>query len=563
MLSWNSLGDMKSNSLTRNQITEIGIAAAVLIGLYLTSRHSYLLFHSLTEVFSVVVAWSIFMLVWNARRFLDNGYFLLIGIAFFSIGLIDILHTLAYAGMGVFAGENANLPTQLWLAGRYLQSATFLLAPLFLRKRLQTNSAFLAYFGASLFLLASIFYWRVFPASYVDGIGLTPFKIASEYVICGFLLAALALLVRARHSFDPNVVWLVGWSLGVSIASELAFVSYISVYDFANMVGHLLKIIAFYLMYKAIIQTGLVKPYDLVFRELKQNENALRLAKEELERRVAERTAEWRAANEQLQIELMERQRAEEQVRKLNAELEQRVVERTEKLTQREIELEESNRELEAFAYSVSHDLRTPLRSVHSFSGLVLKEYSSALASQGRDFLQLIHDNAEEMDGLINGLLTFSRLSRQPLKKQTVKCTDLVRQVLQDLQSEQDGRDVKILIGDLPTCEADPLLLKQVWANLLSNALKFTRRRNPACIDVGWCVQDGEKAYFVKDNGAGFDMEHAEERLFGVFQRFHHAEDYPGTGVGLAIVARIIRRHGGHVWAESEVDRGATFYFTL
>ncbi len=554
---------MNTARLSRSQISEIGIGAAVLVGLYLTSRHSYLLFHSLSEVFGIVVAWSIFMLVWNARRFLDHGYFLLIGVAFFSVGVIDLFHTLAYAGMGVFPGESANLATQLWIAARYMQSISFLIAPLFVRRKLHSSVAFLAYSAITLVVLASIFYWRIFPVSYQEGSGLTPFKIASEYVICGFLAAALALLLRARRSFDPNIVRLVGSSLAVSIASELAFTSYVSVYDLANMLGHLFKIVAFYLMYKAIIQTGIVKPYDLVFRELKQNENALQAAKEELEQRVAERTAELRTANEQLQVELAERARAEEQVKRLNAELEQRVIERTEKLAQREIALEEANSELEAFAYSVSHDLRAPLRSVQAFSALVLKEYSALLAPEGRRFLELIHGNAQEMDALINGLLTFSRLSRQPLTKQTVDCTVLVRQVLQDTQPEQDHRNVEIVIGDLPTCRADPLLLKQVWANLLSNALKFTRRREQARIEVGWCTQEGKAVYFVKDNGAGFNLEHAEERLFGVFQRFHHAEDYEGTGVGLAIVARIIRRHGGHIWADAEVDKGATFYFTL
>jgi len=159
-------------------------------------------------------------------------------------------------------------------------------------------------------------------------------------------------------------------------------------------------------------------------------------------------------------------------------------------------------------------------------------------------------------------LLTFSRLSRQPLNKEPVVPANLVRRVLSDLSGEQEGRQVEIVVGELPTCQADPGLLKQVFANLLSNALKYTRQRDVARIEVGCAAQDGATVYFVKDNGAGFDMRYAD-KLFGVFQRLHRAEEFEGTGVGLAIVQRIIHRHGGRIWAEAEVDKGATFYFTL
>jgi len=163
---------------------------------------------------------------------------------------------------------------------------------------------------------------------------------------------------------------------------------------------------------------------------------------------------------------------------------------------------------------------------------------------------------------LIDDLLAFSRLSRQPLSKQLVRSTDLVRQCVDELHAEQQDRRVEIAIGDLPACQADPALLKQVWMNLMSNALKYTRKQEMAVIAVGCQEQDGATAYFVRDNGVGFDMQYVD-KLFGVFQRLHRAEDYEGTGVGLAIVQRIILRHGGRVWAEAAVEHGATFYFTL
>ena len=225
-------------------------------------------------------------------------------------------------------------------------------------------------------------------------------------------------------------------------------------------------------------------------------------------------------------------------------------------------QLQQANSELEAFAYSVSHDLRAPLRAINGFSRILLEEHAPQLSDEAQHYLHLVRDNAQYMGQLVDDLLAFSRLSRQPLKLQRVVCTDLVRQVLVELGHEHEGRRVDITIGELPVCQADPVLLKQVFVNLLANALKFTRQRDVAVITIGCREDGGERIYFVQDNGVGFDMRYAS-KLFGVFQRLHSSEEYEGTGVGLAIVQRIIHRHGGRVWAEAVVDQGATFYFTL
>jgi signal transduction histidine kinase len=225
-------------------------------------------------------------------------------------------------------------------------------------------------------------------------------------------------------------------------------------------------------------------------------------------------------------------------------------------------QLEAANKELEAFSYSVSHDLRAPLRAIDGFSRIVLEDYAAQLPSEGQRYLQLVRGNTRQMGQLVDDLLTFSRLSRQPLSRQPVDPVDLVSRCLQDLQGERDGRHVEVSVVDLPAAQADPAMLKQVWVNLLGNALKFTRRRPVAVIEVGCRPAEAGPVYFVKDNGTGFDMRYAH-KLFGVFQRLHRAEDYEGTGVGLALVQRIVHRHGGRVWAEAEVDKGAAFYFTL
>jgi PAS domain S-box-containing protein len=251
----------------------------------------------------------------------------------------------------------------------------------------------------------------------------------------------------------------------------------------------------------------------------------------------------------------IENARHHQEVQVLNLELERRVADRT-------AGLEAANKELESFSYSVAHDLRAPLRALDGFSRLAIEEFAPQLPSEAQRYLSLVRHNAQQMGQLIDDLLAFSRLGRKPVNRQRVRPTDVVRQAVQDLEREHEGRAVKILIGELPECDADPALLKQVFLNLLSNALKFTRNRDIPCIEVQSRTESNESIYSVKDNGVGFDMQYAG-KLFSVFQRLHSPEEYEGTGVGLAIVQRIVHRHGGRIWAEAEVDKGATFHFTL
>ncbi|MGD8453300.1 MAG: PAS domain S-box protein [Phycisphaerae bacterium] len=246
---------------------------------------------------------------------------------------------------------------------------------------------------------------------------------------------------------------------------------------------------------------------------------------------------------------------AQQTLHTLNTELEQRVRERT-------AQLEAANQELEAFSYSVSHDLRAPLRAMDGYARILVEEYAPRLEPDATRYLERVRVNARQMGQLIDDLLAFSRLTRHSVQTRQVALAPLVQEVLEDLREWQRDRPVEVTLGDLPDCEADRGLLKQLLTNLLANALKFTRGRNPARVEVG-ARQDGdETVYFVRDNGVGFDMRYAD-KLFGVFQRLHRTEDYEGTGVGLAIVQRIARRHGGRVWTEAEPEKGATFYFTV
>ncbi|HYS02557.1 MAG TPA: ATP-binding protein [Candidatus Eisenbacteria bacterium] len=232
------------------------------------------------------------------------------------------------------------------------------------------------------------------------------------------------------------------------------------------------------------------------------------------------------------------------------------------KITAQKAELEAANRELEAYSYTVSHDLRAPLRAINGFTAILFDEHAAELSEAAKDYLGRVHESGKHMGELVDDLLAFSRLGRQPMRKQSVNTTEVAGNAWTQVSEGLEGRQVTIHIGDLPICESDPILLEQVFVNLLSNAVKYSRPREVALIDVAAEVKAGQTIYSVRDNGVGFDMQYAD-RLFRVFQRLHRADEYEGTGVGLATVHRIVERHGGRVWAEAAPGKGATFYFTL
>jgi len=251
----------------------------------------------------------------------------------------------------------------------------------------------------------------------------------------------------------------------------------------------------------------------------------------------------------------IEREKSEQRIRRFNEELEERVQART-------AELEAANQELEAFSSSVSHDLRGPLHLIDGFSSILEETHGALLNPEGRKCLERIHKGVLEMAGIIESLLNLSRLGRRQLKMQPTSLNEVVALVLADLKAEIHDRQIVWKVGDIPLVECDQGLMKQVLINLIGNSVKYTRPRDVAVIEIGQTTVDGEQVIFVRDNGAGFDMKYAD-KLFAAFQRFHRHEDFEGTGVGLATVRRIVQRHGGRIWANAELDKGATFYFTL
>ncbi len=262
-------------------------------GLIAAGSYQYLLFHTLAEGFSILVAFGIFLIAWNSRQFLDNDYLVFLGIAYLFVGGLDLAHTLGYKGMGIFPGYGTNLATQLWIAARYLESLSLLASPIFLQRRVRITCLPLLYAGVFAFCVWAVF-GGFFPACFIEGSGLTLFKILSEYVLSLILAAAMILIVRQREQLDPQVFWRVCVSIGLTIASELAFTVYTDPYGIANFLGHLFKIFSFYLIYQALIETGLRQPYNVLFRNIKQREEALQKARDELELRVQERKAALR-----------------------------------------------------------------------------------------------------------------------------------------------------------------------------------------------------------------------------------------------------------------------------
>ena len=288
----------------------------------------------------------------------------------------------------------------------------------------------------------------------------------------------------------------------------------------------------------------LADAFNRMLAEIEQRKSALEQSNATLAQQVAER--------ERVEAELRQ---VQGELRQLNADLEHRVVERTEQLAA-------ANKELESFSYSVSHDLRAPVRAIAGFSKLLAEHHESALDDEAKRKLGIVRSEAARMGTLIDDLLAFSRLGRQSLQMRTVDMEELVRLNFETLKTQQPDARAELRLGALPAALGDRSLLAQVWINLLSNAFKFSAKKENPTIEVGAISEPEHHTYFVRDNGAGFDPRYGA-KLFGVFQRLHDPSEFPGTGVGLALVQRIVARHGGRVWAEGEVGEGATFYFTL
>lgn len=497
-----------------------GITALLLVpGLLAVSRWNYLLFHSLIEMISVVAAFGIFMIAWNTRHNLDNGYFLFLGPVFLYVGGLDLLHTLAYKGLGVFPGSDANLPTQLWIAARAVESLGLLLAPLFFTRRPRIGFSLLVGALLSGSLVAAIFSGRYFPDCFREGVGLTPFKIASEYVIVLVIGGALGLLWRHRGRFDPAVFAALVLALATKIGAELSFTLYRDVYGFSNLLGHLFKLLSTVLIYQALVETGITRPFDLLFRSLKRSEGALK-------------------------AENLEIAAAREALGQKNAEYAQLIAEKNELLG------------------IAAHDIRTPLSVIEMYSSFLGETFATLGDARSLKFIDIIRQvNRRALDMVSNVLdLTAIESGKLQLEARPLELDALVRETLegQRILARNKGIEIEFDADEpLPAVPVDPLRFEQVLSNLLSNAVKFSTPGQRVRIRL--LRRNGSVGLAVQDEGRGIPP----EMLRTLFVPFS-ARGEPGTsgekstGLGLAIVQKIAASHGGSVEVDSTVGKGTT-----
>lgn len=525
----------------------------LIIGLYWCSRYSYLLFHGLVEMYIISIAMSTFLITWNNRAILTDGFLIILGVSFFFIGSVELLHTLAYKGMGVFTTFDANLPTQLWIAAGYMESAAFLLATFFIKRQLNSTHLFAICSLITTCILILIFS-RHFPDCFIEGQGLTGFKKSSELVISSILLISGWKLYQKRLDFDSFVLKMILLGIGFNICARVAFILYVDVYGLSNQIGHYFQMIAFYCVYKAIIDTSLTRPQALLFREIDQQKRALEQAQQQLEQRIEERTRELVIANEKLSNEVSERIKIEAL------------------LNQRHTELLKINKELDDFAYIVSHDLREPLRGIHNFSNILLHQYGNAFDADGQYMLEHLSTLSKRMEDQIVAILNYSKIGREGMVFKKTDLNTIVKDVLDSLVYLIQEHRAEIRIPKpLPMALCDPVRIHEVFANLISNAVKYNDKPNP-WVEIGYQQTDNHQktdngfspfmTVYIKDNGIGIQPQHIE-KIFLIFQRLHSQKTYQGTGVGLTISKKIIERHGGKIWVESVPGEGSTFYFTI
>ncbi|MFH0911101.1 MAG: MASE3 domain-containing protein [Planctomycetota bacterium] len=477
----------------------------------LLSLFNFLFFHTVAEIFTLVIACGIFIIAWNCRGFMANQYLMFLGIAFLFMSVIDLFHTLSYPGMGVFREDNGNLTTQFWMGGRYLESIAFLLAPLAIRRAFRTETLLLGYAVATGAILG-LMGFGAFPSCVDPDGGLTRFKVWNEYAIIGILAVSLGLLYRVRGRFPRDTFMLMSLAILLTMASESAFTVSAEVYGYSILIGHLFRIGSFCVIYKAIIETGLRQPYGLLFRDLKASEENLRTANE--------------------------------------------------RLRQGTRELEEANRELDAFSQGVAHDLKRPLTTIQGFADLLAAGGVEISQAEQREYAARIGLSTRRMDRLIEDLLDLAHIRRGELNIERVALSREAEEIARKLTESEPRRRAEFRIQPDLSTWGDRRLLRVVLENLFANAWKFARKAPQTLIEFGTDNRMGEPIYFVRDNGAGFNMAKAD-RLFRPFERLHPPSEFEGAGVGLATIRRILERHGGKIWAEAAVGLGATFFFTV
>jgi len=589
------------------------------VSLYYMSRANYLLFHSLAEILSVVIAGGIAMIAWNSRHLVRRHFLLFIGLGYPFIGLVGLLHTFSYNGLSVFPDKTgANLPTQLWIAARYLESCTFLVAPLFLDRRLRPGIVLAGYTLITGLLLASILIWPVFPVCYIDDVGLTTFKKVSEYLISIIWLVVIFGLLVHRDKFDTPVLRQLLLAVGCNIAAELSFTRYVDVYGLLNFSGHFLRIVAVYFLYRAIIEKSLSDPYRSLFRELHLSEQHFRGIYETAPlafvvwdeqcritewNRTAERIFGWTAAEvkgrdffgflvpEQDRAHVGEvvaaLRRGEPISRSINANLTKsgRTIicdwnnsilwgldgsfsgvlslglDITEQKKAEEV-LRQQSEMIKRFAYSVVHDLKSPAASLTGLADLFSRKYGDALDDRGRLFCEQIKNVSLQIGDLVQNINTYIVAKELPLKVETIALRELFGMLREEFAGRLEERQLRWEEPDNPPAiRVDRIALQRVLRNFIDNALKYGGN-DLSHINIEFKETPDHYQLLVRDDGVGLASQ-AEEKIFEIFQRGRTACGTSGAGLGLAITRELAEKMGGRVWTERPPDHGAVFGISI
>ncbi|MFW9940637.1 MAG: MASE3 domain-containing protein [Candidatus Thorarchaeota archaeon] len=599
------------------EIIEIIIFTIALFFTYISSFYKYLLFHSIAEIFSIVIAGGVFFVGWNSRRYMENSFFLVLGVSSLFIATIDLIHTLAYTGMYIFEGYTSNLPTSLWIAARYLQASSCLIASLSIKKNVRPIFLIVSYMGITIILIVLIFA-NLFPTCYTDR--LTPFKIVSEYIIIFISIICLFIIYKNKIEFDKRVLYLIYSSIIATIISELAFTFYIGVYDFSNLVGHIFKIIAFYLLYKAIIQIGIREPFDLLFRKIRRSELELKniITHSGASITMLDENGKYLIVNDKSANELggkpedfigktlfdtFSNELAEEYLNS-NRELIQKGVNRAYQRTfdlptgrktywivdqpLRDIdgkfsyllsiatditERRKAEERLSQLVSTVSHELRTPITVLLMSIDYLTKNRGNIEKDLEEKLMDGITRNIHLLNELAEDILLILRIDENKLKLEWVEYSPLkiLNEILYLLEPIGKEKNIyfEIDIDESLHLKGDPKRVDQIFRIIIDNSIKYSKENSKIEIQAIENYQGkynpNESAgilFQFKDYGRGIpekDIPYIFERFF----RSSNVKEISGTGLGLAIAKNLIEAHEGEIFLESKLEKGTTFYVFL
>ncbi len=599
----------------KNNYRTIAITCALMLIFYFSTRQSYLLFHTLVELTSIVVAFSVFLVTWNSRKILDNNYLYVVGLAYLFIGALDLMHTLTFTGMNIIP-DRAYFANQIWVATRFMEAVTFVLGFYFLNrpKRPNADTIILVYFGATLLIGLSILVWRIFPICFIEGVGQTPFKVYAEYTIIAVLLIAVYLLLKHRNRFSPFVYRLLLGSLIFTILSEFCFTLYVSNYSTANELGHYAKLLSFILIYKTIVETGFTKPTASIFKNLKDNEKKYKTLAENLPGLILRYDVNFKRiyANSRA-IQLSQAQEAQSpglpatlhdtlrltfekaretgEVQETSTSFEHEgikhfyavqiipeqgvngqkatylaICQDITRLKLTEQELQGLNATKDKLFSIIAHDLKNPFTSILSFSDLIYKNADKLTPQKVAHMALRMNESSKQAYVLLENLLSWSRLQTGALRPsfQLIDVQDLVTDTMKLSRLVSESKHISISTVGLEgkVIFADRQMVAAIFRNLLSNAIKFSYPDSTIVIEAEDQVND--VLFSVTDTGTGIQEEHQLRLLkkdSNLSTSGTGAEE--GTGLGLVLCKEFVEINGGRIWIESEYGSGTTFYFTL